>query len=322
MNKYNIEGGLKFFEELYNSLDNEEIFDEDNRCLITNEPLSDKFVELECKHKFNYIPLYYDVLNHKKKFNCLENNSGKLSLEEIRCPYCRHKQKGLLPYYEELGLQKVNGINFYDPTEKIDTNMNYSSGHKCQYNIPNALFDATKPESNLNLKFYECYSYNASKIQIYNSALSSQPITYNDNNYYCYYHKLAMIKQHKKDAKLKEKQDKKDAKLKEKQEKLAAKQKEKEEKEQAKKLLKEQKLLAKTSKSILSGKNIQNNENNENTINNENIVLGPTIVTVQGCIQILKTGPNKGNPCGCKKISESEYCLRHYKLINNIIINN
>ena len=54
MSTYLIEGGLNFYDELNNS-DCEE--DYDNNCLITNEPLIDKFVKMECGHKFNYIPL-------------------------------------------------------------------------------------------------------------------------------------------------------------------------------------------------------------------------------------------------------------------------
>ena len=56
MKKYNIEGGIDFFAELYKSLDvkeNEEKSDEDkNRCLISNQPLIDKHVILKCGHKF------------------------------------------------------------------------------------------------------------------------------------------------------------------------------------------------------------------------------------------------------------------------------
>jgi hypothetical protein len=59
MDKYKLEGGIDFFAELYKSLDIEES-DENNMCLITNQPLTDKFVSLNCGHKFNYIPLYND----------------------------------------------------------------------------------------------------------------------------------------------------------------------------------------------------------------------------------------------------------------------
>ena len=71
--KYNIEGQIDFFSELYKSLDEVDKTDTDNNiCLITNEPLTENFVQLECKHKFNYIPLYNDLVNHKRKFNYLQ----------------------------------------------------------------------------------------------------------------------------------------------------------------------------------------------------------------------------------------------------------
>ena len=63
------------------------IQDEDNNCLITNLPLSDKFVTLSCGHKFNYVPLYNDIFNHKQKFNVMESSVSSLMPGEIRCPY-------------------------------------------------------------------------------------------------------------------------------------------------------------------------------------------------------------------------------------------
>ena len=62
-NKYIIEDGIDFFAELYKSLDDKELLEkteeDNNKCLITNQPLTDKFVELNCGHKFNYVALYY-----------------------------------------------------------------------------------------------------------------------------------------------------------------------------------------------------------------------------------------------------------------------
>ena len=56
MTKYNIEGGIDFYAELYKSLDVEEELEEEdaNVCLITNQPLTDKHVIMDCGHKFNY----------------------------------------------------------------------------------------------------------------------------------------------------------------------------------------------------------------------------------------------------------------------------
>ena len=118
MKKYNIEGGIDFFSELYKSLEDEEnkfkTEDDNNLCLITNQTLTDKFVTMECGHKFNYIPLFNDLVNHKKKFNNMEGTATHLKNNEIRCPYCRKKTAEVLPYYEDLGLAKVNGVNYID----------------------------------------------------------------------------------------------------------------------------------------------------------------------------------------------------------------
>ena len=108
MKKYNIEGNIDFFSELYKSLDDEDnnhkVESDNNLCLISNQLLVDKFVELNCGHKFNYIPLYNDIYNHKKKFNNMEGNGSLLKMNEIRCPYCRKKQVGVLPYYDNVNL--------------------------------------------------------------------------------------------------------------------------------------------------------------------------------------------------------------------------
>ena len=83
MSKYTIEGNINFYDELYKSLDSsdDEIKCDDenkgddeikgdheitgnyemNECQITGLPLGDKSVTLECKHNFNYIPLYREI---------------------------------------------------------------------------------------------------------------------------------------------------------------------------------------------------------------------------------------------------------------------
>ena len=313
MKKYNIEGGIDFFSELYKSLDieeNEEKTEEDkNKCLITNHLLIDKFVSLNCGHKFNYIPLYNDIVNHKKKFNHMESNSGKLNTNEIRCPYCRKKHKELLPYYEDLGLEKINGVNFYDPNLKQPSNYNPYKTHKCEFQYPNPNYNSNEEESDVNAKYLNnlCGHYHGVQIKVFNKLNPSQPITYGDNKYYCYTHLKEMIKQYKLQQKDKEKLEKKQVKELEKQvkelekqtkllEKQYAKLKEKEEKKKAKEALKK----------------------NPNT---ENVVLGPSIIQT-GCVQILKTGPNKGTICGCKITSEN-MCKRHFLLNHKeLIVNN
>ena len=71
-----IEGN--FFTELKNMLnhseaheddntnnDNAENENEDNCCLLTKEPLQNIHIVLSCGHKFNYIPLYREVIAQK-----------------------------------------------------------------------------------------------------------------------------------------------------------------------------------------------------------------------------------------------------------------
>ena len=130
--KYNIEGNLQFYEELYK--DEEEENENQKYCLITNEPLKENFITLECNHSFNYNPLFNDILNHKLTYNKLE--STMLKDNQLRCPYCRNVQNKLLPHFE--GIKKVYGVNCLDDKYTIHTNSNphldgYVEGGACNY---------------------------------------------------------------------------------------------------------------------------------------------------------------------------------------------
>ena len=302
MNKYTIEGGINFYEELYKLLDieeSEEKTEEDNKlCLITNNQLSDKFVTLDCGHKFNYIPLFLDIKNHKQKFNGMEGSSSRLNNDEIRCPYCRSKHKGVLPYYEEFGFIKINGVNSYNPY----SNVAKSYHNKCQYEIPNPNYDDTIEELTVNKKMIHCPCYHANKICMYNEDNPETPVTYGDDKYYCWKHHKVMIKKYKQEIKDKEKCELNKAKL-------IAKEEVKKAKEEEKQKLKEEKQKLKEEKQIKSNK-----KQNSDT---DNVVLGPTFLTDSSgnevsltCIQILKSGPNKGTQCECKVYYEN-LCKRH-----------
>ena len=101
---YNIENGLNFYETLKQSIasHDSEKNEQEGICPISNTPLETYFFTFECGHKFNYAPLFKDLYNHKKKYNFMEGIKGHLNMNEIRCPFCRKKQNGLLPYYSEL----------------------------------------------------------------------------------------------------------------------------------------------------------------------------------------------------------------------------
>jgi hypothetical protein len=298
MNKYKIEGNIDFFEELYKSLDNEEDLDEDtNTCLITNQLLTDKFIQLQCGHKFNYIPIFLDIKNHKQKFNSLEGNSTRLDNNEIRCPYCRNKHSGVLPFYEEFGYAKINGVNHYDPSVKGYQGYSYK---QCEYLSLNPIYD---PSGNLpletnksnigNVKFFVCYA-SGSKINI-----EEESELNNDNKCYCYKHKNLVIKAHNKKLSEKAKEEAKAKKMLEKQQAKEQKEALKEEKAKAKELKKKNKNI------VIS------------VATDESKALEETT----GCVEILKSGLNKGKPCGCNIIIDN-LCNRHFKIKNNIITNN
>ena len=291
--KYNIEGGIDFYEELYKSLDvNEDTnkTEEDkNLCLITYKPLCDKFVELTCGHKFNYIPIYLDIKNHKQKYNGMEGSATRLNVNEIRCPYCRKRHQNVLPYYEELNLDKITGVNWFD-TKIHNTNTCYK---KCEYLAPNPWFDPsgshiieTSDYNNGNCKFLKCYVL-GSKINYNNGVLGGE--NNGDEKYYCWTHKKNVIKQYKKAIADKAKEEAKNAKI----------------------LAKEEAKNAKTSAKLI----------------NKNVVLCPLNITdisnnvtiEQGCIEIIKSGANKGNNCGCK-IYQDNMCKRHHTIKNKVTV--
>ena len=67
---YEIEGNLDFYsllntsnKELENDISN------NNLCLISYEKLTDNSITLDCKHSFNYYPLYQEIYNQKRNFN-------------------------------------------------------------------------------------------------------------------------------------------------------------------------------------------------------------------------------------------------------------
>ena len=191
MSKYSIEGNIDFFAELYKSLDNDDDEKENDLCLISNEPLTDKHVVMECGHKFNYIPLFHDLVNHKKKFNSMESANSRLNPNEIRCPYCRNRQKKLLPYYEELGLPKEVGVNVYS-TSSVNR-----SRHSCQYKVPNNAFNPELPEDDNNKKMVLCCTSPVYKICAIVSPGSKERTNFGDSNYYCQTHKSKMIKKYR-----------------------------------------------------------------------------------------------------------------------------
>lgn len=323
MTKYKIEGGIDFFLELYKSLDEEDIeSNNDNICLITNLPLLDNYFKMDCGHSFNYLPLYLDIKNHKQKFNGMEGSSSRLNKNEIRCPYCRKKHNGVLPYYEELNLPKLDGVNYIDPNYKVYTNS--SSYYKpCQFLTPNPNFKPygpnvceTSQHNNGNCKFHLCF-HSGTKINYHYGEEIGE--NYGDDKYYCWTHKKQIVKKYKTEIANKAKEEAKQAKL-------LAKEKANKQKEEEKQKMKEEKQKMKEEKQkmkeeIKKEKGVKTPKKQEHFI--ENIVLGPSDITdlsgseiISGCIEILKTGNKKGHYCKCKVLKDN-ICKRHYNLKNS-----
>jgi hydroxymethylpyrimidine pyrophosphatase-like HAD family hydrolase len=211
----------------------------------------------------------------------MEGSSSLLKMNEIRCPYCRKKQLGVLPYYEELIPEKTNGVNFYDYIQTSSTYINsqgiFSYG-KCEFivNTPTSISTIT-------------FSGHCSSTYVTKSEC--------DNKTYCWSHNRTITKQFEKEKKEKEKEAQKQLKK-------EAKQKEKEDKKLLKKTKKQCKDL------ILSITNVEE----------ENIIVSSSIQTInEGCIQIIKTGPNKGNFCGLVILNDC-LCKRHYNLKNKVLL--
>jgi hypothetical protein len=184
---YNIEGNIDFYAELYNSLhedekntDKKDAHDgskkeEEYVCLISNMPLTENHVKLPCKHSFNYLPLFKDLVNYKKKYLLMESTPLKIS--QIRCPYCREKHDMLLPFYEGMpGVTEEHGVNCIDETKIHGVPMTPTS---CCFIVAHT-------------------SYNGSPMVCNNYGYLLQE----NNKYYCNYHKYKMIKSMQKKAQM------------------------------------------------------------------------------------------------------------------------
>lgn len=113
---YVLEGGGNFNTSLMKALCEDPSNEKQHqRCLISNQILNDNAVTLICKHSFNYIPLFKEVLKQKQKINRLEIQ--KLKKFQIKCPYCRNIQGNILPYNNNYNNSictdvKIIGVNW------------------------------------------------------------------------------------------------------------------------------------------------------------------------------------------------------------------
>jgi hypothetical protein len=115
LKKYEVEDDLDvdFFAALKNMQQSQTASDQshENACLITNDALNLFHVTLTCGHKFNYEPLYQEVLRQKGRLG-IHNYYEKIGTHQIKCPYCRTLTNQLLPYVgSHPTIKRLNGVN-------------------------------------------------------------------------------------------------------------------------------------------------------------------------------------------------------------------
>lgn len=134
MRKYQTDGGVVI--DFYSEIDNIDLNEEENICLISNLPLEESHVTLKCGHKFNYKPLYNDVTNVKMGQRMLVK---RIDIDQIQCPYCRNVQRSLLPYIPKLRLPKKDGVNWITANKyfphRVYSKMGNCSVVSCEKNV-------------------------------------------------------------------------------------------------------------------------------------------------------------------------------------------
>jgi len=294
MTKHKIEGYLNFYDELYKSLDDDDD-DETNICQITGLPLIEKSVTLECNHCFNYDALYKEICRQKYDFKTYDthtlSNKDQQKLRNsgfnyfIKCPYCRNIQFTILPYYEELGLELKYGINSLDTT------------------LPSAPTTNTNTRFGVTFKKGLCGHKYAISGHLCGGWLTA--LIPNTNLSYCKYHYRSELKNHKllEKKKILDEKNKKKEELKNKKEELL---------NERKKLFEEQN-IERVAKGLPLLKRLPVLKKKvENVIEEQNQpILQYVPEENNGCHAILKSGPNKGKHCGCKKLEANGLCKRH-----------
>jgi hypothetical protein len=322
MTKYIIEGNLNFYDELFKSLDNDSD-DEDNLCLITGLPLTDKIITLECNHKFNHEPLYKEICKQKFEYKTYTTDiltkQDKLKFTNssldyfIKCPYCRNIQFTILPYYEELGLEKKYGVNSLDKTLQsalVKLGSYYNTTSHSGYSGPYYGSDdyTFMMFGTLFKKGQCCEKIHENKPEMYLCNSKYVGTIPNTNLSYCKYH----YKNGVRNCKLLERKKIVDEKNKQKEEVN----KQKEEVLNERKKLFDEKNNERITKGLPLLKRLPVIKKNIENIVQSVQQIGQYIPEIEpqnnvGCKSILKTGLNKGKMCGCQKVNEHFFCKRH-----------
>jgi len=191
---YEIEGDIDFFKELKGIKTTKpvsksgasavvlEVEDKPvERCLITDEILRKDHITLKCGHKFNYVPLFKEVVFQKCSMlpknvssklittyvkntpdssvssnvsTVLYNSSynletTKITYNEMKCPYCRVITQNILPYYPYPDVSRIKYVN--SPVELA------LPAVSCEYNAKNATAATATATCRMNCIYNEKY---------------------------------------------------------------------------------------------------------------------------------------------------------------------
>lgn len=80
---------------------------DNDQCLISQEPLGKHHVKLPCGHSFNYEHIYAEVERQKKRRSI--NEWPRIGDYAMKCPYCNVIHNGLLPPCE--GFPMIANVN-------------------------------------------------------------------------------------------------------------------------------------------------------------------------------------------------------------------
>jgi hypothetical protein len=139
---YKIENNLNFYELLNNNKKE----DESNICLISHNKLDNTKTTLPCGHSFNYINIYKEVYNQKKKQPIMKY----IKKNQMQCPYCRTIHDKILPF---LSLDSIKRIKYVNHPSSLQYTV-----HKCKFKTANGLCNKQCHENgycNRHLKYID-----------------------------------------------------------------------------------------------------------------------------------------------------------------------
>lgn len=309
MPKYNIEGDINFYNELYKLLDesNDDLQNDENQCKITGMPLTEHHVVLECGHKFNYVPLYDEIYKQKYHFKTYLITDLISSLQKkfkefntdyyIRCPYCRDIQKTLLPYVPELREKLVYGLNS-DDTSLPDKQTAIYVPVPYAYKYKGYTFVSTSEHQCCHIYDTTGNQCTSTKLTLFDAA---------KHKYYCASHITQAINAKREELK-KQREELKKQKQEEKQKQIEMKLLTQEQKKKEREAEKANKLAEKEKKQSVTA-NTKKQEQEQANAKTKPVI--PESLEQLVCPAILKSGPNKGQKCGCAKQKGSNFCGRH-----------